>query len=99
MHIVVTISHPKHGTIARLESLHINRSQCGTFVTALDEESEELGRFASEICESDNGRIKDKYLHHPHNKGSGCWGEEFHKGAYIYISDIGAKGCWVRTFR
>lgn len=87
--IVVKVSHPDHdGQVATLDALLINRFKLmGDFLSVMDEESDELQKFAFGVFDME-GKIKSKLVEHEHHKGSGCWGRELNDGMLIYVSTI-----------
>ncbi|KAJ3521897.1 hypothetical protein NM688_g8954 [Phlebia brevispora] len=87
--ITVKVTHPQHGRVASLEALLIDRSQINPedFISIMDDESDELQKFAVGVFDS-QARIKQRLVDHEHHKGSGCWGAEFNNGRIAYVSTV-----------
>jgi hypothetical protein len=87
-----TVTHPAHGAIATLTTIHIHRAPMrGQVHDLLDEESAELAEMSTTLMDS-NGDFRPWLLKPGFRAGLDVCGNELNKGRIFYIQDLQVNG-------
>lgn len=102
-YVIGTATHQTHGEIARLSGLALTSrfawKRAGDFTEIMDEESDEMMRFSTEVFDNDMNLLP--WLSDGGRRsGTGCWGAELNRGDIIYIQDItvNSQVCFLQLF-
>jgi hypothetical protein len=93
-HFYGVAQHPKHGEIAKIRGLKVERRYTfkdnSDFLEMMDEESQEMMEFATMLFDA-RSIIRPWLIDGGYRSGSGCWGTELSVGEIVYIEDLTVK--------